>query len=276
VPRAMMDNHVIADRHLRVCTRRTLRALHVGTCHNHTAVEAAGPQQRRIRTSGRLVAAIKITPSSIQAVHFNEQRVQRLLALIVSAAETGTAMPPDRVNFVDEDDARRILLPVQRDRARGSRPRDEHFHKIRTGNREEGTLASPAIARASRVLPVPEVRQATRPWEFARQLLELLRIFQNSIIPAALPWLRPSATSLNVASSAAPRANVRGLAETQCLVSRRLHLPHQEQAEAHQKISGAAFSRINNPVAAAHFLHLQLHGLVPQAFVTVGASSSEW
>ena len=37
-----------------------------------------------------------------KAVHLDEQLVQRLLALIMSAAEACAAMPSDRVDFIDE------------------------------------------------------------------------------------------------------------------------------------------------------------------------------
>ena len=46
----------------------------------------------------------------LEAVHLDEQLVQGLLALVIAAAETGAAMTADRIDFVDEDDAGRILL----------------------------------------------------------------------------------------------------------------------------------------------------------------------
>src|SRR3546814_14943934 len=45
-----------------------------------------------------------------EAVHLDEQLVERLLALVVAVAEPGAAMAADRVDFVDEDDARRVAL----------------------------------------------------------------------------------------------------------------------------------------------------------------------
>jgi len=46
---------------------------------------------------------------------------------------------------------------------------------------KKGTLASPAIARASSGFgPCPEARQATRFGNSPAQLLELLRIFQGT------------------------------------------------------------------------------------------------
>jgi len=130
-----------------------------------------------------------------------------LLALIVSAAETGTAMPPDRVNFVDEMMQAHSSCLFKRDRARGSRPRDEHFHEVRTGNEKKGTLASPAIARASSVFARARRPDKQHALGNSRQLLELLRIFQelNNLLQLFLASSVP-ATSLTWPSSAARRA----------------------------------------------------------------------
>src|SRR5579864_9739839 len=45
-------------------------------------------------------------------IHFDEQLVERLLALIMSAAQTCAAMASNRVNFVDEDDAGSVFLSL--------------------------------------------------------------------------------------------------------------------------------------------------------------------
>jgi hypothetical protein len=68
-------------------------------------------------------------------------------------------MAADRVDFVDEDDARRVLLALLEEVTDARRAdADEHLDEIRSADREErhvGSLASPATARASSVLPVP-------------------------------------------------------------------------------------------------------------------------
>ena len=48
----------------------------------------------------------------LEAVHLDQELVQRLLALVVTAAEAGTTMATDGVDLVDEDDAGRVLLPL--------------------------------------------------------------------------------------------------------------------------------------------------------------------
>ena len=55
-----------------------------------------------------------------------------------SAAETCATVPPDRVDFIDEDDAWGMLLRLVEHIAhtRGA-DADEHLDKVRTGDREE-------------------------------------------------------------------------------------------------------------------------------------------
>ena len=56
---------------------------------------------------------MRMTPSvELEAVHLDEELIERLLALVVAAAETGAPVPADGVDLVDEDDARRALLAL--------------------------------------------------------------------------------------------------------------------------------------------------------------------
>ena len=102
---------------------------------------------------------------AFKTVHLNQQLVQGLFALVIPAAQTSTTMTPDSVNFIDEDDARRVLLGILEHVADASRTdADEHLDKIRTRDAEKnGTFASPAIALASRVLPVPGLPTISTP-----------------------------------------------------------------------------------------------------------------
>src|SRR3712207_7646051 len=43
----------------------------------------------------------------VEAVHLDQQLVERLLTLVVTAAHAGAAVPADGVDLVDEDDRRR-------------------------------------------------------------------------------------------------------------------------------------------------------------------------
>ncbi len=78
-----------AERHAAgVHAEDALAALHVGTRHDHAAVEAAGAQQRRIEHVGPVGGGDQDDAFvGLEAVHLDEQLVERLLALVVAAAE---------------------------------------------------------------------------------------------------------------------------------------------------------------------------------------------
>lgn len=110
------------DIHLTVETTRTQERLveHVGT----------------VRRSDHDNAGIRF-----EAVHFHEHLIERLLAFVVTAAHAGAAMTTDRVDFVDEHDARRVLLCLLEHVANASRAHaDEHFHEVGTRDAEERHL----------------------------------------------------------------------------------------------------------------------------------------
>jgi len=135
----------------------------------------------------------------------------------------------DGVNFVDEDDAGGILLACSKSRGRACADADKHFDEVRAGDGEEGTLASPAMARARRVLPVPEVDEQHTLGDAAAELLELLRVLEldnscSSSLASSVP-----ATSLKVAFFCwAESSRARDLPKLKALL-RRLHLPHEEE-----------------------------------------------
>ena len=89
--------------------------------------------------SGRLVAAIRMTPAAVaETVHLDQQLVQCLLALVVAAAQAGAALAAHRVDLVDEDDARAVLLGLLEQVAHSRRAdTDEHLDEVGAGDREE-------------------------------------------------------------------------------------------------------------------------------------------
>ena len=78
--------------------------------HRDLAVEAAGAQQRRVQD----VRAVRRRDqddafAAGEAVHFHQQLVEGLFALVVASAHAGAALASHRVDLVDEDDARAVL-----------------------------------------------------------------------------------------------------------------------------------------------------------------------
>ena len=128
------------ERHLaHVHFEDLLAADDVRVRHDDLPVEAARPQQRRvehIRPVGRGDQDHALI--RLEAVHLDEQLVQGLLALVIAAAEAGAAMPADRVDLVDEDDAGRVLLALLEHVAHAAgADADEHLDKIGARDREE-------------------------------------------------------------------------------------------------------------------------------------------
>ncbi len=124
-----------ADMHF----QNLLATTHVRQRHDNLAVETARTQQRRIeyvRTVGRGDDDDAFV--ALEAIHLDQRLVQRLLAFVMTAAETGATMATDRVDFIDEDDARRVLLRLLEHVAhtRGANA-DEHLDEVGAGDREE-------------------------------------------------------------------------------------------------------------------------------------------
>ena len=117
----------------------------------------------------------------LEAVHLDEQLVQRLLALVVAAAEAGAAVAADGVDLVHEDDAGRVLLGLleQVTHARGAHAH-EHLDEVRAGDREErhaGLAGDGAreqrLAGARRAVEQHALRDARA------ERLELLRVLEE-------------------------------------------------------------------------------------------------
>ena len=80
-----------------------------------------------------------------------------MLALVVPADDAAAAAFAEGVELVDEDNARRFRFRLLEHVAHaGGADADEHLDEIANRERlKNGTPASPAIALASSVLPVP-------------------------------------------------------------------------------------------------------------------------
>ncbi len=114
-------------------------SLDVGHIDHHLPVEAAGAQKRRVEHVGPVGRGDDYHALvRLEAVHFHQELVQRLLAFVVPAAQARAAQPPHRVYLVDEDDAGRALLPLleQVAHARGAHAH-EHLHEVGAADGEE-------------------------------------------------------------------------------------------------------------------------------------------
>ena len=178
-------------------------ALHVGTVDDDAAIEAAGAQQRRVEHVGTVGRGDEDDAFvRLEAVHLDEQLIQRLLALVVTAAEAGAAMTADGVDLVDEDDAGRVLLALLEQIADARRAdADEHLDEVGAADREERHVGFAGDrAREQRLAGAREGPSAARPsgmrppsfWNFCGS-------FRNSMISCSSSFASSTpATSLNV------------------------------------------------------------------------------
>ncbi len=109
-------------------------ALEVRGIHDDLPVEAAGAEQGAVEDSG-LVGGSQQDDAGIglEAVHFHQQGVEGLLALVVDGAAGDAALAADGVHLVNEDDAGGVFLGLFEEVTHaGGADADEHFDKIRT------------------------------------------------------------------------------------------------------------------------------------------------
>ncbi len=159
-----------------------LAALHVRQPHHHLAVEAARTQQRRVQHVGTVGGRDHDDAfAALETVHLHQQLVQGLLALVVAAAQAGTAMAADSVDLVDEDDAGGMLLGLFEHVAHAAGAHaHEHLDEVRTGDAEERHLGLAGDGLGQQRLAgtgLADHQHAAR--DLAAQLLELAGVAQE-------------------------------------------------------------------------------------------------
>ena len=155
---------------------------HVRIRHDDLTVEAAGAQQGRVEHVGPVGRGDEDDPLvGLEPVHLDEQLVQRLLTLVVAAAEARAAMPADGIDLVDEDDAGRVLLRLLEHVAHAARAdADEHLDEVRARNREEGNVGLARDgARQQRLTRPGRPHEQHAARNTAAEPLELLRVAQE-------------------------------------------------------------------------------------------------
>ena len=174
---------VLVDRlAARVHLEDLLAARAVRAVDDDLPVEAARAQQRRVEDVRAVGGGDEDdVVLHLEAVHLDEQLVERLLALVVAAAEAGAAVAADRVDLVDEDDAGRVLLGLleQVAHARGA-DADEHLDEVRAADAEErdARLAGDGT-RQQRLAGAGRAVQQHALGDAGAELLELLGVLEE-------------------------------------------------------------------------------------------------
>ena len=200
-------------------------------------VEAARPQQRRVEDVGPVGGGDEDdVVLHLEAVHLDEQLVERLLALVVAAAHAGAAVTADGVDLVDEDDAGRVLLGLleQVAHARGA-DADEHLDEVRARDAEErhAGLAGDG-AREQRLAGAGRAVEQHALGDAGAELLELLRVLEElldllELLDRLVDAGHVLERDLGRVDADAPGA---ALAEAHHLGAAALHLVHDEDPEA--------------------------------------------
>ena len=215
-------------------------ALEVGAVHDDLAVEAARTQQRRVEDVGPVGRRDQDdVVLDVEAVHLDEQLVERLLALVVTAAETGAALTTDRVDLVHEDDARSGGLGLLEQVAHARRAdADEHLDEVGAGDREErhGRLAGDRT-REQRLAGARRAYEQHALGDLGAERLELAGVGEELLdLLELLDRLVDSGDVLECDPRLVARHALRlGLAERHDLGVAALHLVHEEEHEADEQ-----------------------------------------
>jgi hypothetical protein len=133
----------------------------VGPVHQHLAVEAPGAQQRRVEDLGPVGGRQqRSTPAvRVEAVELGQQLVERLLALVVAAAEPDTprARPSASSSSMKMMAGARLARLLEQVAHARRAHAHEHLHELAAGDAEEGhpglaghRLGQQRLARARR------------------------------------------------------------------------------------------------------------------------------
>ena len=111
----------------------------VGQRNDDLAIEATGTKQRRVEHVGTIGRGDDDDPFvALETVHFDQQLIESLFAFVVPSSKPRAAVAADGVDFVDENDAGRMLLRLLEHVAHTRcTDTDEHLDEIRTGDCEE-------------------------------------------------------------------------------------------------------------------------------------------
>src|SRR6202041_2464351 len=194
----------------------------------------------------------------LEAVHLDEELVEGLLALVVSAAEACAAVTADRVDLVDEDDAGGVLLALLEEVA-DARCADayEHLDEVRTRDGEEGDVGFASncageeglagARRSDEENPLGDAAaEALELLRFAEELDDLLELFLGFVDAGDV--LEGDLLLLHGEQAGARFAEAHGL------IAAGLHLAEEEEPEAEEQGEGRDRDQEIEPLVRALIL----------------------
>ena len=88
-----------------------LAVVNVRLVKHDAPVKTSGPEKRRIQNIGTVGRGHHYNVRvAVKSVHFNENLIQGLFALIMAAAEAGSPLTADGINFVNENNGGSVLF----------------------------------------------------------------------------------------------------------------------------------------------------------------------
>ena len=154
----------------------------VGAIDRHVAVKAARPQERGIEHVGPIGGGEHDhTLRLAEAVHLGEDLVERLLSLVVAAAEAGTADAAHGVDLVHEQDRGRGVFRSLEHVAHPRRAHaHEHLDELAARDREEGHARLAGHGpRQERLARARRAHQEHALGHAAAEPLKLLRVLEK-------------------------------------------------------------------------------------------------
>ena len=233
--------HVVGDGLVaQVHLEDTLAATKVGRVHHDLAVEATRAQQRGIEHVGAVRRGDEDDAVvRLEAVHLHEELIERLLALIMTTTKAGATVTAHGIDFVDEDDARRMRLALleQIAHARGT-DADEHFNEVGTGHAEERTPRFTGHGLGEqRLTGTRRAHEERALGEATAKLCELLRVLEelDDFLKLDLGFVSTGHVGERDLGRVAAEQLRLALAERERLVAAGLHLAEQENPEADEE-----------------------------------------
>ena len=168
--------------------------------------------------------------AGLEAVHLNEQLVERLFALVVAAAQTRASLSAHRVDLVDEHYAGHTALGLLEQVAHARRAHAyEHLHEVRAADGEErhagfarDRLCEKGLARSGRADEQHTLGDTRADGG------ELLGIFQEIHDLLELLLFLFGTRDIGEPHLAVPDLGRLGLAEVECLVVRAVGFAHYD------------------------------------------------
>jgi hypothetical protein len=163
---------------LRVHPQDGLAALAVGSIDQHLAIEPPGAQECRIEHLGPVGGGEDDDAlRGVEPVHLDQQLIERVLPLVVSAHHAGEAARlAEGIELVDEHDARRPGFGLGEQVADARRAHaDEELDELRSADREEGDVGFAGDGLREQGLAGPRRADQQDPLrQLAAENLELL------------------------------------------------------------------------------------------------------